>query len=193
MYRQYKGQAFPNEPTDKNEIAELRKFIMKGGIPDIDSSIRVPFSKLATRREGSDVTIVAWGRAVWTALDAAQELEKEGIDAEVLDLRTLVPPDIDGICESVQKTRRLIVAAEDREFSGFVRTIQGQLVERFPGLPSKACGQKDIPGIAQCLSLEEATILTKADIRSAALELMEVETVGAVVTQTIPPRFLLNI
>ena len=76
MYRQYKGQAFPNEPTDKDEIAKLRKFIMKGGIPEIDENIRVPFHKLATRREGDDVTIVAWGRAVWTALDAAQELKK---------------------------------------------------------------------------------------------------------------------
>ena len=193
MYRQYKGQAFPNEPTDKNEIATLRKFIMKGGIPEIDPDLRVPFSKLAKRREGEDVTIVAWGRAVWTALDAAKELEKEGIQADVLDLRTLVPPDIQGVCESVQKTGRLIVASEDRAFSGFVRTIQGQVVERFPGLPSKACGQKDIPGIAQCLSLEEATILTKKDIISAAQELMEAERVGAVVTQMIPPRFLLNI
>ena len=57
------------------------------------------------------------------------------------------------------------------------------------------CGivQKDIPGIAQCLSLEEATILTKNDIVLAAEELMEAEAIGAVVTQMIPPRFLLNI
>ena len=193
MYRQYKGPAFPNEPTDAEEIAELRKFIMKGGVPEIDADIRVPFSKLANRREGEDVTIVAWGRAVWTALDAAKELEKQGIQADVLDLRTLVPPDLDGISESVKRTGRLIVAAEDREFSGFVRTIQGHMIERFPGLPSKACGQKDIPGIAQCLSLEEATILSKADIISAATELMEAETLGTVVTETIAPRFLLNI
>jgi pyruvate/2-oxoglutarate/acetoin dehydrogenase E1 component len=128
-----------------------------------------------------------------TALDAAKELEKLGIQADVLDLRTLVPPDLDGISESVKRTGRLIVAAEDREFSGFVRTIQGQMHERFPGLPSKACGQKDIPGIAQCLSLEEATILSKADIISAATELMEAETLGTVVTETVAPRFLLNI
>ena len=194
MYRQYKGAAFPGEPTDQKEIAKLRKFIMRGGIPDIDDGVRVPFSKLAVRRSGSDVTIVAWGRAVWTALDAAAELEKQGIDAEVLDLRTLVPPDLDGVAESVQRTGRLIVAAEDRAFSGFVRTIQGQIVQRFPGLPTKACGQKDIPGIAQCLTLEEATILTKQDIVEAATELQQVELSGrsTVVREVVAPRFLLD-
>ena len=194
MYRQYKGSAFPGEPTDRDAIAKLRKFIMRGGIPEIDDSVRVPFSKLAVRRAGSDVTIVAWGRAVWTALDAAAELEKQGIDAEVLDLRTLVPPDLDGVAESVQRTGRLIVAAEDREFSGFVRTIQGQIVQRFPGLPTRACGQKDIPGIAQCLALEEATILTKEDIVSAAQELQEMEMSGrsTVVREVVAPRFLLD-
>ena len=194
MYRQYKGSAFPGEPTDRDEIAKLRKFVMRGGIPEIDESVRVPFSKLAVRRVGSDVTIVAWGRAVWTALDAAAELEKQGVDAEVLDLRTLVPPDLDGVAESVLRTGRLIVAAEDREFSGFVRTIQGQIVQRFPGLPTKACGQKDIPGIAQCLALEEATILTKEDIVSAAQELQEMEMSGrsTVVREVVAPRFLLD-
>ncbi len=194
MYRQYKGSAFPGEPTDKQEIAKLRKFVMRGGIPEIDESVRVPFSKLAVRREGADVTIVAWGRAVWTAMDAAAELAKQGIDAEVLDLRTLVPPDLDGIAESVQKTGRLIVAAEDREFSGFVRTIQGQIVQRFPGLPTKACGQKDIPGIAQCLTLEEATILTQEDIVEAAKSLQDIQPTGrsTVVREVVAPRFLLD-
>ena len=194
MYRQYKGSAFPNEPTDREEVAKLRKFVMRGGIPEIDEDVRIPFSKLAVRKSGDDVTIVAWGRAVYTALDAAAELAKEGIDAEVLDLRTLVPPDLDGVSESVQRTGRLIVAAEDREFSGFVRTIQGQIVQRHPGLPTKAVGQKDIPGIAQCLSLEEATILSKNDIIEAARELQAVQMSGrsSVVTEVVAPRFLLD-
>ena len=167
---------------------------MRGGIPEINEDVRVPFSKLAVRRSGEDVTIVAWGRAVWTALDAAEELSKQGIGAEVLDLRTLVPPDLDGISESVQRTGRLIVAAEDRAFSGFVRTIQGQMVQRFPGLPTKACGQKDIPGIAQCLSLEDATILTKNDIIDAAVELQGTQMSGrsTVVREVVPPRFLFD-
>ena len=105
-----------------------------------------------------------------------------------------MPPDLDGISESVQRTGRLIVAAEDREFSGFVRTIQGQIVQRHPGLPTKAVGQKDIPGIAQCLSLEEATILSKNDIIDAARELQAVQMSGrsSVVTEVVAPRFLLD-
>ncbi|MDP6931782.1 MAG: thiamine pyrophosphate-dependent enzyme [Myxococcota bacterium] len=95
MYRQSLGPAFPGEPTDKTEVNALRKRIMRGEIPELPSDIRVPFGKAATRREGSDVTIVSWGRAVWTSLQAADELAGQGIEAEVIDLRTLVPPDLE--------------------------------------------------------------------------------------------------
>ena len=203
MYRQYKGPAFPNEPTDETEIAALRKSVMRGGIPEVDSSIRVPFGKAAIRRSGTDLTIVAWGRAVWTSLDAAAELCQQGIEAEVIDLRTLVPPDLDTVYSSVRRTGRLIVAAEDRSFAGFVRSIQGAVVEELPGTPTKALGQKNVPGIAQCLKLEEATILTATDVVVAAQELLEQQ--PASVTSTIakqspiseswsyvPPRFFLS-
>jgi pyruvate/2-oxoglutarate/acetoin dehydrogenase E1 component len=125
MYRQTLGPAFPGEPTDEAGVAALRKSIMRGAIPEIDPTLRVPFGKLAVRRPGRDVTIVAWGRAVWTAMAAAEALAAAGVDAEVLDLRTLVPPDLDGVAESVARTGRLVVAAEDRNFAGFVRSIQG--------------------------------------------------------------------
>jgi len=172
-YRQSLGPAFPGEPTDPEGIAVLRKSVMRGEIPDIDPSVRVPFSKAATRREGNDVTIVAWGRAVWTSLDAAEHLAEEGIEAEVIDLRTLVPPDLDAVYASVEKTGRLVVAAEDRPFAGFVRTIQGHVVEKFEGIPTRAIGQKNVPGIAQSLVLEEATILKSEDVQTAARELLE--------------------
>jgi pyruvate/2-oxoglutarate/acetoin dehydrogenase E1 component len=193
MYRQTLGPAFPGEPTDKTEVAALRKMIMRGGIPDIDPELRVPFGKAAVRRAGNDVTIVSWGRAVWTSIRAADALAKQGVDAEVIDLRTLVPPDLDTIAESVGRTGKLIVAAEDRAFAGFVRSIQGAMVERFPGLPTKALGQKNIPGIAQCLKLEEATILTDGDIVAAAKELLETRTSGGVSGWSyVPPRYFIN-
>ena len=192
MYRQSLGPAFPGEPTGKDEIGALRKGLMRGEIPDIPSDVRVPFSKAATRREGSDVTIVAWGRAVWTSLDAAAALSADGIEAEVIDLRTIVPPDLDAVFASVQKTGRLVVAAEDRSFAGFVRTIQGAVVEKFPGMPTRGVGQKNIPGIAQSLVLEDATILTKADIESSAREVLETKVAGEQVVSFIPPRFFLG-
>ena len=192
FYRQSIGPAFPDEPSDAEGIAELKKRITRGEVPDLDPSHRVPFSKAAIRRAGDDVTVVAWGRAVWTAMDAAAELEGEGISLEVIDLRTLVPPDLDTVYESVARTGRLVVAAEDRSFAGFVRSIQGHAVERFPGLPCKALGQKNIPGIAQSLVLEDATILTKDDVAAAGRELMAADTGKSNGTggwAWIPPRY----
>jgi 2-oxoisovalerate dehydrogenase E1 component len=193
MYRQTLGPAFPGEPTDKDAILALKKDIMRGVVPEIDPALRVPFGKAVTRRAGEHATLVAWGRAVWTGMKAAEQLEKEGISVEVIDLRTLVPPDLDAVYESVQRTGRLLVAAEDRSFAGFVRTIQGHAVERFPGLPTRALGQKNIPGIAQSIKLEEATVLTADDICAAAREIVRVEVRGAGGGWAwVPPRWLLD-
>ena len=166
---------------------------MFGGIPEIDPNLRVPIGKAAYRRHGDDITIVAWGRAVWTALKAAEELEKQGIQSEVIDLRTLVPPDLDTVYESVERTGRLLVAAEDRAFAGFTRAIQGAVVEKYPGIPSKALGQKNIPGIAQSILLEDATILTKEDIVNAGQEIMETTPSATRAGWAwIPPRYFVS-
>ncbi|MBM74982.1 MAG: hypothetical protein CMK59_06255 [Proteobacteria bacterium] len=193
MYRQYLGPAFPNEPTDEAEKAKLKRHVMRGGIPDINPDLRVPFSKAAYRRHGNDITIVAWGRAVWTAVKAAENLSEQGIEADVIDLRTLVPPDMDTVYESLARTGRLLVAAEDRAFAGFVRSIQGMAVEQFPGLPTRALGQKNVPGIAQSLILEDATILTHKDISSAAVELLSVKATTATSGWSyVPPRYFIS-
>lgn len=200
-YRQSLGPAFPGEPTDEAEIAALKKSIMRGEIPDIDPTVRVPFSKAAIRRSGGDVTIVAWGRAVYTSLDAAERLAEDGLEAEVIDLRTLVPPDLDAVYASVEKTGRLVVASEDRPFAGFVRSIQGHVVERFEGVPTRAIGQKNVPGIGQSLQLEEATILERHDVETAVREVIEAKSAGSPVASVrgdapgvawIPPRYYLG-
>ncbi len=192
MYRQALGPAFPGEPTGAEEISNLKKAIMRGEIPSIDPSLRVPFGKAALRRPGRDLTMVSWGRAVWTCMKAAGELAKHGIEAEVIDLRTLVPPDLEAVYQSVGRTGRLLVAAEDRSFAGFVRSIQGAVVERFPGMPTRALGQKNIPGIAQSLLLEEATVLTWEDVEHAAKGLLETRTSGPSGWSWIPPRYFLG-
>ncbi len=164
MYRQALGPAFPGEPTDPEAITALKKSIMRGEIPDISPELAVPIGKGVIRRPGRDVTVVAWGRAVWTCMAAAQKLAAEGIELEIIDLRTLVPPDMELVYQSVGRTGRLLVAAEDRTFSGFVRQIEGDCTEHFPGLPARALGQKYVPGIAQNLGLEEAVIFTAEDV-----------------------------
>lgn len=90
----------------------------------------VPFGKCEVRRKGSDVTIVALGLMVHRALDAAAKLEKDGIDAEIVDLRTLVPLDRDGVFRSVAKTGRLVVADEDYVSYGVTAEIIATVAER---------------------------------------------------------------
>jgi 2-oxoisovalerate dehydrogenase E1 component len=190
MYRQSLGPAFPGEPTDAEGILALKKSIMRGEIPDISADLAVPLGKGIVRRPGRDITVVAWGRAVWTAMKAADALAKEGVELEVIDLRTLVPPDMPLIYESVQRTGRLIVAAEDRNFSGFVRQIEGDCTEHFPGLPARGLGQKYVPGIAQSLLLEEATVLTWEDVHHAAHALLG-QRLAATRSVEVAPRYFL--
>ncbi|RMG15272.1 MAG: alpha-ketoacid dehydrogenase subunit beta [Planctomycetota bacterium] len=89
----------------------------KGEVPDGDYT--VPFGQAAVRREGKDVTLVAWGAMVPVCLEAAKRAEDDGIECEVLDLRTLVPLDEHTFLESVKKTGRLIVVHEAQRTSGF--------------------------------------------------------------------------
>jgi pyruvate/2-oxoglutarate/acetoin dehydrogenase E1 component len=191
MYRQSLGPAFPGEPTDQAEITKMKKQLMRGDIVDLPD-VRVPFGKGIIRREGADVTIVSWGRAVWTCLDAAKQLETAGISAEVIDLRTLVPPDMDLIKSSLGKTGRLIVAAEDRTFGGYVRQIQGDLVQQYPGMPTLALGQKNVPGIAQSPVLEAATILTAADVVAGGQQIVDVKVGGTAGWSFVPPRYFVS-
>ncbi len=174
MYRQTLGPAFPGEPQDRADITALKKSVMRGEVPDL-ADVKIPFGKGVIRRAGADVTVVCWGRAVWTSLAAADTLAEQGIEVELIDLRTLVPPDMDLVLESVGRTGRLVVASEDRAFAGFAREIQGAVVDALPGTPSRAIGQKNVPGIAQCLELEDATILTQEDVVAAVTAVHQTE------------------
>ena len=152
----------------------------------------VPFSKAATRRHGDDVTIVAWGRAVWTSLNAAEVLAEDGVQADVIDLRTLVPPDLDAVIDSVRRTGRLVVAAEDRPFAGFGRAIQGAVVEALPGTPTKVVGQLNLPGIAQSQMLEAAQILSKHHVVRAAESVMRKMSTRPAGVSLVPHRYWIS-
>jgi acetoin:2,6-dichlorophenolindophenol oxidoreductase subunit beta len=97
-------------------------------VPDEDYEI--PFGEAAVKREGGDVTIVACSMMVASALEAAGELAGEGIEAEVLDLRTLVPLDEQAIVDSVSKTGRLVVADEGRLRCGVASEIAATVSEQ---------------------------------------------------------------
>lgn len=79
----------------------------------------MPFGKARVRREGKDLTILAYGTPVHFALEAAAALAKEGKSVEVIDLRSLVPLDFEAIAASVRKTSRVLIAHEDKVHGGF--------------------------------------------------------------------------
>jgi len=94
---------------------------VKGPVPD--GEYTVPFGQAEVKRVGKDVTIVAYSMMVTRALEAAAILAEEGIEAEVVDPRTLVPLDMETIVASVRKTHRAIVASEECERAGVCAEI----------------------------------------------------------------------
>ncbi len=102
-------------------------YATKGEVPDDEYTI--PFGVADIKREGTDVTIVAASRALLFSLEAAEELAREGISAEVIDPRTLVPLDEETIFESVDKTNRLVVVAEGAERCGWTAEIAARVQE----------------------------------------------------------------
>ncbi|WP_313695896.1 alpha-ketoacid dehydrogenase subunit beta [Halorarum halobium] len=96
----------------------------KTAVPEEEYTI--PFGEADVKREGGDVTVVTLGLHVHRALDAAEDLAEDGIDAEVIDLRTLVPLDEETMLDSVEKTGRLVVVDEDYRSFG----LTGEIVAR---------------------------------------------------------------
>ena len=133
-----------NNPIIYAEHALL--YGLSGEVPD--EWYTIPFGLADVKREGADVTIVAYGRMVHVALKAAQELEESGIDAEVIDLRTLRPYDIDTLVESVGKTSRCLVVEEAWRTGGFGAEVASSIQERcFDHLdaPVARVGGEDVP------------------------------------------------
>lgn len=101
----------------------------------VPEGFAVPFGKARIRRAGKDLTILAYGTPVHFALEAAEMLAKEGVEAEVIDLRSLLPLDTETIFASVKKTHRVLVAHEDKVFGGFGGEVAAQVSEAcFPWL-----------------------------------------------------------
>jgi 2-oxoisovalerate dehydrogenase E1 component beta subunit len=90
----------------------------------------VPIGKAAIRRAGSDISIITYGAMVYKALDAAAKLAEDGIDVEVMDLRTLLPLDEEAILETVKKTNKVIILHEDTRTGGIAGEISALLSEK---------------------------------------------------------------
>ena len=116
-----------NDPVVFLEHMKLYRSF-RGEVPEEEYTI--PLGKADIKREGKDLTIVTYGAMVQTSLKAAEELEKDGIDAEVIDLRTISPLDIDTIIASVEKTNRVIVVQEAQKQAGIAANVVAEINER---------------------------------------------------------------
>lgn len=150
----------------ENEMLYGEKFDMSEG-DDV-----LPIGKAAVVREGSDVTIVAFSIMVGKALVAAEKLAEEGIDAEVIDLRTIRPLDVDTIIESVEKTNRCVSVEEGWPGSGVGSEISAQIMEKaFDWLdaPVKRVSGADVP-LPYADNLEKLALPQAEHIIDAAKE-----------------------
>jgi 2-oxoisovalerate dehydrogenase E1 component len=146
-----------------------RQTYNKGEYPGAE--YMVPFGKSAVRREGTDVVVITYGALVQRSLLAAQQAEKEGISAMVIDLRTIVPYDWDGIAEAVAKTSRVVVAHEDQLTCGFGAEIAARIGEElfeYLDAPVKRVAALDTP-VAYCPDLEEVILPQSADVLKAII------------------------
>jgi len=140
-----------------------------GEVPATDYT--VPFGVAAVRREGSDVTIVAWGKVAKDAIEAGEILEAEhGISAEVIDPRTLIPFDIETVLRSVRKTGRAIVASQACRTGSYTGEIAAQIQElAFDYLDAPVARIGSLDGVSpQSLVLENAYLPTAATLVDAA-------------------------
>jgi pyruvate dehydrogenase E1 component beta subunit len=142
-----------------------------------DDSYTVPFGQAAVTREGNDVTIVTLSQMVQKAMVAAEQLEQEGVSAEVIDLRTLVPLDRDAVAASVTRTGRLLIADEDYRSFGLSGEICAIVAEHLDVVNMKAPVRRlavpDVP-IPYSRPLEQHVIPQVDHIAAAVRDLMSV-------------------
>ena len=101
---------------------------IKDEVPEEDYV--VPIGKAAVRRQGTDLALITYGAMVWTALDAAEELEKEGVSVEVVDLRSLLPYDEEAVLASVRKCSKVILLHEDTRIGGMAGELAAVISEK---------------------------------------------------------------
>lgn len=144
MYAQFPGMSviYPSEPDDakgllksaiRNDDTVLfmeseQMYGLKGEVSEEEDYI-IPIGKAKVKRKGDDVTIVASGKMYHVAKQAAEQLEKDGVEAEIIDPRTIKPLDIETIIESVKKTNRCVIVDESHPFGGLAAEA-GFLIQR---------------------------------------------------------------
>ncbi len=154
-------------------IEHTANYGLKGEVPD-DPNFLIEFGKANILREGSDVTIVGYSGSVHQALRAADLLrEQEEISAEVIDLRTLRPLDMETVIASVKKTNRAVIVEDDWRFGGFAGELSAQIMEQafdYLDAPVARVCSKDVP-LPYNRNLEFAALPSEEDVVDAVLHM----------------------
>jgi pyruvate dehydrogenase E1 component beta subunit len=159
-----------NDPILFIEHATL--YQAKGEVPDGDYT--VPIGKSKVQREGKDVTIITYSKMLEVSLKAADELAKEGIEAEVVDLRSLRPLDMDPVIESFKKTNRAVVAEEGWKSYGVGAEVAARIYELafdYIDAPIKRVAQAEVP-LPYSKALEQSALPQAADVVRAVKEVL---------------------
>jgi 2-oxoisovalerate dehydrogenase E1 component beta subunit len=146
---------------------------IKDEVPD--ERYTVPFGEARVHREGDDLSVITWGAMVYTADEAAQKLEEEGVSVEILDLRTLAPWDKEAVLRSVEKTSKALVLHEDTLTGGFGAEIAATIAqEAFENLdaPVRRVAAPDTP-VPFAPVLEKAFIPQVDDVVAGLKELAD--------------------
>ena len=142
---------------------------VKGEIPDEGIEYTVPLNRGEVKREGEHVTIITFSRMLHVTLQAAEDLAKEGIQAEVIDLRSIRPIDIDLILESVKKTNRVVIAEEGWKYYGTGQGLSALIYEfafDYMDAPIQHVNSADVP-MPYSKVLERAALPKKSDVVNA--------------------------
>ncbi len=159
-----------NNPVLFLEHATL--YQTRGEVPDGENL--VPIGKSKVQRPGKDVTIVTYSKGLEISLKAADELAKEGVEAEVVDLRTLRPLDMEPVFESFKKTNRAVVVEEGWKSFGIGAEISSRIYEQafdYIDAPIKRVAQKEVP-LPYNRALEQHALPQVADVVAAVKEVL---------------------
>jgi pyruvate dehydrogenase E1 component beta subunit len=153
-------------------IEHATMYQVRGEVPD--GEYLVPIGKSMVQRPGKDVTIVTYSKGLEISLKAAEDLSKEGIEAEIVDLRTLRPLDMDPVIESFKKTNRAVIVEEGWKSYGVGAEISSRLYEQafdYADAPIKRVAQKEVP-LPYNRTLEQSALPQPADVVAAVKEVL---------------------
>lgn len=163
---------------DENPVVFLEHkmlYFTRGELPDAGEEVVVPIGKADVKREGKDLTLVTFGYCLLQAQEAADELaEEHGIDIEIVDLRSIVPLDMETVYSSVAKTGRLLAVHESQSNCGIGAEVVARIYEEAPHLlqaPARRLGMAPV-SLPVSQNLEEEVLPWKKHIKAAVLDIM---------------------